>query len=150
MLVELTDTRAWRLRAFGLGLSGPLVGGLAWLGAPWPLVGAVHAVAALAAWRLWRRPGPGGADLALVAATVTGCFPVVGSLGAWWVYGRPVKAQGGVVEAYRAYIGRNWEVAGDVTPLADKAQALGREVAVLPLGDQLGGADLAGKQRAAA
>jgi hypothetical protein len=150
MPVEPTDSRRWRLAALAIGCSGPVVGALAWFGAPWAIVGAAHALAAAAAWRLWRRSGPGGADLALVAATVTGCFPVVGSLGAWWVYGRPVKAQGGVVEAYRAYIGRNWEVAGDVAPLADKEQALGREVAVLPLGDQLGGADLAGKQRAAA
>jgi hypothetical protein len=144
-----TRSRRWRIAAAALGASGPVVGVLLGLGALWPAA-ALHVGAALAAWRLWRRPGPGGADLALVATTLAACFPVVGSVGAWWVYGRPEERQSGLVDAYRAYIGRNWNAQTDVVPLADPNRALTREVAVLPLGDQLSTADLAGKQAAAA
>lgn len=150
MSVEPSEQRrGWRLAALAVGLSGPLVGAI--LAARWPLMLAlgVHTVAAAAAWKLWRQDGPGGRDLGLVTATLAGCFPVVGSLGAWWVYGRAVKRESHLVEAYKTYIGRNWEVDRDLAPLPDARQALGRELAVLPLGDQLGEADLAGKQGAA-
>lgn len=132
--------------AVAIALSGPVVAAIVALGGSLWLAAAVHGAAAWGAWAFWRREGE---LLALLAFTLLTAFPAVGSLIVWFVLGRGGRRQEMLASDYRRYVGIDDYEAPGVRPLADPQAALRRETAVLPLGDQLGMAAIAGKQAAA-
>lgn len=141
-------TQSWRWKVIAVGLSGPVLGGLFGVGCTLWLLVPLHLVAAYGAWRLWRRPGPGGRELGLQAASLALCFPIVGSLCAWAVFGRVGRRETGVLDAYRRYVAFSQREPLVLRPLDARARLL-REVGVMPLRDQLSHGELAAKQSAA-
>lgn len=131
-----------------IGLSGPLVGFLAWRG---DLVFAfmLHTVAAIVAWAYWRRPDEPEDLMALQAATLAAAFPIVGAPIALLVFGRETTPKDDLLDAYKAYIAFEHDRPRWARPLQDPQAELLREVSVRPLADQLRHGDLASKQAAA-
>jgi hypothetical protein len=142
--------RNWRLGALAVGLSGPLVGLLAYMGLPLAVPIAVHVAGAIGAHFLWRAPGEEGRVLAVQARTLVLCFPVVGSLAAWAIFGRGGAPNAKLLAEYKTYIAYERDRPRYLSPVGDREAHLGLELAVLPLRDQLEGGDLAAKQGAAA
>jgi hypothetical protein len=99
---------------------------------------------------LWRAPGKEGKVLAVLARTLVVCFPVVGSLAAWLIFGRGGDPNTKVLEDYQTYIAYERDRPKYLAPIGDRDAHLGLELAVLPLRDQLEAGDLAAKQGAAA
>ena len=159
---ELTDAREasdgeGRLRRGGrrrlvvaclIGLSGPVVGFLAWRGDLFYAL-LLHGVAAIVAWAYWRRPDDENDLLALQAATLSAAFPVVGSPIALLIFGRETTPSDELRKAYAKFIAFEHTAPRWSRPLRDPRAALLREVSVRPLGDQLRHGDLASKQAAA-
>lgn len=142
----MSRSRLRAASAAALALSGPVVGLIVATGGSLWLAFALHAAAAAGAHAFWRREGK---LLALLAFTLLLAFPAVGSLIVWVVLGRGGRHQVELAADYRRYVGIDDYEAPGIRPLADPEAALRQEVAVLPLGDQLGLAAIAGKQAAA-
>ncbi|HEY9724776.1 MAG TPA: hypothetical protein V6D47_22425 [Oscillatoriaceae cyanobacterium] len=142
------EAKSWRWKAIALAVSGPLLGGLFWVGCPLWLLVPLHMLSGYGAWRLWRRPGPGGRELGLQACSLTLCVPVVGSACAWLVFGRVGRRETSVLDAYRRYIAFAHRESPVLRPIDPRARLL-REVGVMPLRDQLTQGELAAKQSAA-
>lgn len=158
------SSRRWprALVALLIGLSGPVVGLLAYRGL---LIGAfcLHAVAAIAAWAYWRRPARTEAEtaalgldeapsddlLALQAATLAAAFPVIGAPIALAVFGREGIPRDELRTAYARFIAFEHETPRWNRRVRDSQAELLREVSVRPLADQLRHGDLASKQAAA-
>lgn len=131
-----------------IGLSGPLVGILAWRGEQLYALG-LHGAAAIIAWAYWRRPDDENDLLALQAATLTAAFPVIGPPIALLIFGRETTPSDELRRAYATYIAFEHTAPRWSRPMGDARAALLREVSVRPLGDQLRHGDLASKQAAA-
>ncbi len=131
-----------------IGISGPLVGWLAWHG---DQVAAfiLHALAAVVAWAYWRRPDAPEDLMALQAATLAAAFPVVGTPIALIIFGRVTAPRDDLHAAYKAYIAFEHNSPRWSRPMQDAQAELLREVSVRPLADQLRHGDLASKQAAA-
>ncbi|MDB5097164.1 MAG: hypothetical protein JWM80_1585 [Cyanobacteria bacterium RYN_339] len=142
--------RNMKLGAALVGLSGPLVGVLAYFGLPLILPIVVHAAGGVGAHFLWRAPGKEGRVLAVQARTLVICFPVVGSLAAWFIFGRGGTPSAKLLDEYKKYIAYERDKPRYLAAVGDREAHLGLELAVLPLRDQLEGGDLAAKQGAAA
>jgi tetratricopeptide (TPR) repeat protein len=134
--------------ALAIALSGPLIAVLFWLSASIWLLAAVHMLAAIGAWRLWRTPGPGGRQLGWQAGSLSLCFPVVGSVCAWLLFGRAGEQNNDIIEAYRHYIDYDHQEPLFLRPIDARVRLL-REVGVMPLRDQLIHGDITTKQVAA-
>ena len=137
-----------RWLAFAVAASGPLLALCFYWGISIWLLALAHSLAAWVAWRLWRNPLPGGRELGLQAFSLTFCFPVVGCVCAWVIFGRQGQIHSDVVDAYRNYIKYDHQQPLVLRTVDPRARLL-REVGVMPLRDQLLQGDISLKQSAA-
>jgi hypothetical protein len=162
----------WRYAALLVAFSGPISGLMAFWNWPLAFPIAVHILGTLGARFLWRntdspaeeqhpdevlledqpgeRPAREAKMLALQAWTLVLCFPVIGSAAAWMIFGRAGKVSTALLDSYQDYIAFERTAPRHRAKVADRDAALSRELAVLPLRDQLDSGDLAAKQGAAA